>query len=286
MPILVKDYTFKDTGKNVYLSVGLRNVYPSKVVIYSNSTYVKANYPPYFFELDVAFDIDPLKSSASIDASLGLIIFELVKTDESIQWNQAHYTGQDRLERRHQGEKRQLELEQELKKKRLQETREKERELVRAQIQVERDARAAVQQLKEKEIQTAKDHIVSWSKEMAAKKSTQVPLNDNVRTDSAIFTEESCSSPTLNNLNQDLQSMKIETLEDDDEESDEDVDLDAIRSAIQKQLQGPQHAPPRRSGKAPAQKISLTFTGRGSIPTHTARETEDGILFIFYAKFE
>ena len=281
MPIIVKDFTFQDQTDTIYISVPLRNVHPSKVIIYSNSVYVKANYPPYFFELDLADQIDSVNSSASVGE--GLILFELKKKETKLWPDGVAYLGQDRFERRKEGERLDLELQAQIKQNKLEEKREKERELVRAQIVVEREAREAVQALKEMEIQTAKDHISAWSKELKEREKFGQMNEIMEKTDSAIF---DTGLSTITELTDDLDNTlerkahNVESREEEEEEeSDDDIDLDAIRKAVQKQVQGPQHAPPRRSASSQPSKISLHFTGRGSIPTTTARETEDGKTF-------
>lgn len=289
MPIIVKDYASQDEQDKIYISVPLRNVHPSKVVIYSNAVYIKANYPPYFFELDLAGQVDHMASSVSIGGN-GLILFEMVKTEPRLWEAGPAYIGEDRLLRRAKGQQDDLDLQAQLKQKKLQEKREKERELVRAQIAVEREARETIQALKEKEIQTAKDHIAAWTKEMKDKEVSAsivgVAVDDGLmkgkKIDSAIFDTEASSIREINDdddLDAFLPAQKDK--EEEEEESDEDIDLEAIRNSVKKQLQGPQHAPPRRSATA---KIQVTFTGRGNIPTMTARESEDGRCFYLTLK--
>lgn len=90
MPIVVKDHTSQDELDRIYISVPLRNVHPSKVDIYSNSAYIKANYPPYFFELDLAHEIDSEASNASVGNNE--ILFELVKISPGA-WKDIKYAG-------------------------------------------------------------------------------------------------------------------------------------------------------------------------------------------------
>ncbi|KAJ3346613.1 Dynein assembly factor 4, axonemal [Kappamyces sp. JEL0680] len=265
MPIVIKDYTVSDHQDKVYLSVPLFNVHPSKVDIYSSDVYVRANYPPYFFELDLAHPVDSLGSSCSVGNNE--ILFELKKLQPA-EWAEAAYQQADRLERRRLGDQEALKAQEALKEKRLLEKREKERELVRQQIEVERQARESVAQLKEQEIQTAKDHIAAWSKDLGAAKTADTP-----RQDSGIFVEKDVwDGPKLEELAE-VPTQPSPAITFDDESSDDDVDLDAIRAAVKQQLKLPEHAPPRRSNTA---TVKVTFTGRGSIPTQTARETEDG----------
>ncbi|KAJ3304171.1 Dynein assembly factor 4, axonemal [Kappamyces sp. JEL0829] len=264
MPIVIKDYTVSDHQDKVYLSVPLFNVHPSKVDIYSSDVYVRANYPPYFFELDLAHPVDSLGSSCSVGNNE--ILFELKKLQPA-EWAEAAYQQADRLERRRLGDQEALKAQEALKEKRLLEKREKERELVRQQIEVERQARESVAQLKEQEIQTAKDHIAAWSKDLGAAKTADTP-----RQDSGIFVEKDVwDGPKLEEIAE-APTQPSPAITFDDESSDDDVDLDAIRAAVKQQLKLPEHAPPRRSNTA---TVKVTFTGRGSIPTQTARETED-----------
>jgi hypothetical protein len=269
MPILVKDPFWQDHGNMIYISVPLRNAHPSKVDIYSNSCYIKANYPPYFFELDLAHKVDAEASSCSIGNEE--ILFQLKKLEEDGKeaptWASSAYTGEDRLERRQKAIEMALKLQEEIKEKKLLEKREKERELVRRQIQVEREAREAVTKLKEKEIQTAKDQIAAWTKDLDQKKE--------LRQDSAIFTEATLEEISDEHVPQQEDPVKKSQIDLDDESSDDDLDLEAIRSNVKKLLKSPEHAPPRSKKTI---NVTVSFTTRGNIPTQTARETEDGIV--------
>ena len=43
MPIVIKDYTWEETEKTLYITIPLKGVRPNKVDIFSIETYIKVN---------------------------------------------------------------------------------------------------------------------------------------------------------------------------------------------------------------------------------------------------
>lgn len=184
MPILITDVQFKDTPEIIYVTLPLRNVVPSKVDIYSNSLFLKINYPPYFYELDLPHAIDAHNSVSKVGN--GTIICELLKvnpvlwtptkvtnpTNENKLEDIYKYTGTkaEIIERRKKAEELHFEEERKIKEKRLTEKREKERDLVRTQIKVEQEKRERIENLKKKEHDEACEGIRKWARETLEKK--------------------------------------------------------------------------------------------------------------------
>ena len=112
-----------------------------------NSKYLKINFPPYFYQLDLAHSVDSEQSKCSIGN--GLAVINLVKL-EKIQWDDIHYKGPDDIqERRKKAEDEALELEKKKQEERLAAKREEEKRLIQEQIEVERATRQRVESLKE-----------------------------------------------------------------------------------------------------------------------------------------
>lgn len=242
MPILIKDYEVTEQEDKLFISVELKNVQSSKTDIYSNSCFIKINFPPYFFELDLWGKIDSESSVASVGD--GKVLFSLVKVDQGI-WPSINYTDQDRLSRRLNAEQEALILQEkvfsfnQIKEDKLTAKREKERELVRKQIEVEQAKRKEIEDIKKQESEIAKKGLEEW-----------VSKQETKRQDSGIFADE-------------------------DSGDDSDIDMEAIRASVRAKMVKPQMAPPRSTQTV---QIKVSFTSRGSIPTKTARETEDGII--------
>jgi hypothetical protein len=129
------------------------------------------------------------------------------------------------------------------KQERLREKREKERDMVRRQMQVEKEHRQDVENLKKQEFEYAQEHIQKWVDE---KETKQISSSADEELDFILHEEE--------------------------ESSDDDIDVEAIRARIKAQL-APQPLPPPRAKNTTA--VEVSFTSRGAIPTNTARETED-----------
>lgn len=157
------------------------------------------------------------------------------------------------------------------KKENLLAKREKEREMVRHQMAVEKSARLKVQELKDLEIQTAKDHISTWQKELSEKKqiSTITSSHNGISHKSGEISVKSHDSGIF--------TIPLDH-SGESEESDEDIDLNSLRIRLKAKSDLLKHAPPRR---ATTSVIKVSFTSRGSIPTNTARESEDSEWYCF-----
>jgi tetratricopeptide (TPR) repeat protein len=117
--------------------------------------------------------------------------------------------------------------------------------MVKRQMQVEREHREDVENLKKKEFDQAQEHIQRW-------------------------VEEKETRSTISATDEELDYITHQ--ENEEESSDDDIDVEAIRAKIKAQF-APQPLPPPRASNTTA--VEVSFTSRGAIPTNTARETED-----------
>lgn len=85
MPLVVKDYKWKQTENTVIIEVPLHGISSNKVDIFTSSEYIKASYPPNFFELLLSNPICTKKSKCVLTETL--IIFELEKL-ANINWDE------------------------------------------------------------------------------------------------------------------------------------------------------------------------------------------------------
>ncbi|KAI8914622.1 hypothetical protein EDD86DRAFT_199728, partial [Gorgonomyces haynaldii] len=257
MPILVKDYTFEDTPEALFLTVPLRSMPASKVDVYCSDLYVKINFNPFIFELDLFAPISVAESSTKLGN--GLAVMELVKIDRQ-PWPQAKslLEGEQLKQQRKESQDRELDRIQKLKEARLLEKREREREAVKQQMQVEREKRERVEGIKQKEHDDAASSIKEWAKQT---------LELEKRQDSAVLVKE---QDIFEPIVQPLKIVNTDDLDEVDFEDDEDLDLDFIRNKVRQTLSIREQPPPRESTA-----YEITFTSRNNIPTQTARETED-----------
>eukprot|EP00911_Craspedida_sp_UC1_P001640 UC1_evm1s1244 len=105
MPIKVLDYTWSETEDSVEIVVPLKGVRGDKADIYTDDVYIKVNFRPYIFEVDLLNTIDDHASTAVIGN--GTVKFSLVKTEPGL-WGTLKYTGdrQDCIQRRIEAQER------------------------------------------------------------------------------------------------------------------------------------------------------------------------------------
>lgn len=110
-----------------------------------NSLYLKINFPPYFFQLDLAHSVDAENSKCTIGN--GVAVINLVKC-EGRKWEDIRYKGLDVQDRRKRAEEEALELEKKKRENKLAAKRKEEKKLIQEQIDVERATRQRVESIK------------------------------------------------------------------------------------------------------------------------------------------
>lgn len=90
MPILVKDFSYEDTPEVLYITLPLRSTAPSKVDVRCTPFYLKINYAPFFYELDLAHEINVQECVSKIGD--GLVCVELHKADPK-EWLNIKFIG-------------------------------------------------------------------------------------------------------------------------------------------------------------------------------------------------
>nr|KAJ3418417.1 Dynein assembly factor 4, axonemal [Polyrhizophydium stewartii] len=302
MPIVVKEFEATQTDQSVFVTVPLRGASSAKTDVYCNDVYIKVSFPPYFFELDLAHAIDPHASVATVRPDA--VTFELVKAVPG-EWSEIRFTGESPKalrDRRREAEERYRVQMEERRKARTVEKREQERDLVRRQIDVEREKRERVEAIKRAELEAGRGDVLSWAQatlqrererarearivecvedadgggdgdgsehgvgggRASADKKHQSEIQTE-RTDSAIFADDDAVQDT-----RDTDDLDKAADDDDDEACDDDIDVETIRARVRAQLKVRVRPAPRQS-----QDITVSFTRRGLIPTSTARESED-----------
>ncbi|KAJ3044803.1 Dynein assembly factor 4, axonemal [Rhizophlyctis rosea] len=282
MPLVVKEYTWTESSDAVYITIPLKGVNTSKADVYANDEYIKVNFPPYFFELNLYAAVESESAVAAVGN--GCVKFTLTKK-EHVLWNRVTTTISDHDElkrRRAEAEQKAHQRQEELRQERLRRKRDEERQLVQKQIEVERAERERVAALKEEEKRQAQAALAEWAEDIK----TAPPVEEEEQNDiaaaadfpeqeeGAIFADDDLADEAMDNS---YVPSGITEIGDEDEVDDEDVDdeagidMEAIRAKVREQMQGKARPPPRATNA----EIEITFTSRGLIPTKTARESED-----------
>ncbi|XP_055956232.1 dynein axonemal assembly factor 4 [Patella vulgata] len=166
MPIAVKDYSWDQNEKLVYLTVPLKGVKTNKVDIFSSEEYLKVSYPPYIFECLLNQPVDDEASTAQVGN--GAVVFKLKKTDSS-QWPQLQ--SDDAVNKEVMKRKREEALEKsqtrakEKQKAKEEKKRETEKFSINQMMQIEETDRERIEHLKQSERNKATDELEQWKEE-------------------------------------------------------------------------------------------------------------------------
>ncbi|KAJ8971328.1 hypothetical protein NQ317_012295 [Molorchus minor] len=161
MPVIIKDYVWRQTATNIILQISLRGVSQNKVDIFTSPRI-------FFFEIILLHSIDTLKSKCTVTATD--IIFELKKIKDDI-WESLD-TNISKSEK--QELKKQLLDEeylhiQEGDTKKSEKRAELKRVAVRQQIHLDTKIRENIEGIKKYEEKTALGDISKWSNKAASK---------------------------------------------------------------------------------------------------------------------
>ncbi|XP_019871374.1 dynein axonemal assembly factor 4-like [Aethina tumida] len=183
MPIVIKDYTWNQTERNLSLTVPLTNAQSSKTDILMSHRYIKASLRDIFFDVVLLHSIDTTKSKCTKSANY--ILFELVKCDPEIwEYLEPNISRKEKF-----ALKQQLIDEEHVRfQKECEEMRLKKSELkkvaVQEQIQLETKQRENIEKIKKQERMLALGDINQWRNSV-----TITELNDNVNTNSLTASE-------------------------------------------------------------------------------------------------
>ncbi|KAF2893988.1 hypothetical protein ILUMI_12184 [Ignelater luminosus] len=84
MPLIVKDFKWRQTEALIIIQVPLHGIHQSKVDLFTSPKYIKASFERYFFEAFLLYEVNISNSKCTLTATD--IIFELVK-HEDILWD-------------------------------------------------------------------------------------------------------------------------------------------------------------------------------------------------------
>ena len=148
MPIVIKDYSWRETEGEVQLSLPLKGAKPSGVDVFTTEQYIKVNYPPFLFEVQLFATV--VEEQCSVKIGNGVVEFRLLKARPGI-WGRLA-TQEDKInmaERRleaivHSHKKATEESEVRVKKK-----REEEQFAISQQMKLEEQEAARIEAVKQ-----------------------------------------------------------------------------------------------------------------------------------------
>ncbi|KDR14473.1 hypothetical protein L798_11644 [Zootermopsis nevadensis] len=161
MPVLVKDYIWRQTENMVVIRVPLNGVHCSKVDIFSSDNYIKAHFHPFLFEVFLFSSVKEPRSKCTVGD--GKIVFELQKT-ECDYWENLEAN----LSKEEQREMRKKILERSQENARAEQERkcvkraELDRLAVRHQIVIDANQRKRIDEIKGKVKEIAMRELEEW----------------------------------------------------------------------------------------------------------------------------
>nr|XP_022920778.1 dynein assembly factor 4, axonemal-like [Onthophagus taurus] len=165
MPIVVKDFVWRQTPNTVVIQVPLKGVHQSKVDIFTSRSYIKASYKPFFFEAFPLEAIDPLESKCTLTTNE--IVFELFKIKAG-DWSSLEID----LPKQEKNRLKKELIEEEHKrfqddcKEKVQRKHALKKLAVREQMEIDTKQRAYIENVKNTEKKTALGDLDVWKKEI------------------------------------------------------------------------------------------------------------------------
>ncbi|KAK2181230.1 hypothetical protein NP493_405g02012 [Ridgeia piscesae] len=169
MPIIVRDYTWEQTDKMLYITVPLKGVKSQKVDLFSTEEYLKVHYPPYLFECFLFASVYDKKSAAEIGN--GVVLFKLEKQEPQI-WELLQNPDAESRERQKELRDAAVARSQERAKEEQEEKASKKQELnrfgVKQQMDLEDAERHRIEAVKENERRLATEELDKWKEQQKA----------------------------------------------------------------------------------------------------------------------
>ncbi len=165
MPILVKDYTWKETDVEVVITVPLKGVKASKADIFSTNDYVKVSYPPYLFEVLLYAPVIEERCVARVGN--GVIDFTLIKKEPGIwgRLNSEEAESKEKMvEKRAEAVDYVHKSAKELAEQKAKKKREEESFAIRQQMKLEEEERERIEQEKQQERDKTARELEEWQK--------------------------------------------------------------------------------------------------------------------------
>ncbi|XP_029870845.1 dynein assembly factor 4, axonemal isoform X2 [Aquila chrysaetos chrysaetos] len=165
MPVWLREYSWRQTGSAVYLSLPLRGVRVTPANIFCTDRYLKVSTPPFLFEAILYAPIDDTSSTAKIGN--GIIFFTLYKKEVAM-WDsltlpnankeKLQYLRENAVLKAHEKAKEETEAKKVTKQ-------EHKKHALEATMKLEEAERKRIEDLKEKERQKVTKELELWKKQ-------------------------------------------------------------------------------------------------------------------------
>lgn len=166
MPLLIRDYTWEETEKMMFITVPLKGVRANKVDLLSSEEFIKVSFPPYLFECLLYAPVDDQTSTAQIGN--GAVVFKLKKQEPGMWYQLSKDEIVDKQLIKQKKEeailKNQERAEQERKDK-AEKKRASEKYTVNEMMKIEDDERERINNIKEYERKKATEELERWKEE-------------------------------------------------------------------------------------------------------------------------
>ncbi|XP_009909530.2 dynein axonemal assembly factor 4 [Dryobates pubescens] len=165
MPVWLREYSWRQTGSTVYLSLLLRGLRVSPANIFCTDQYLKVSIPPFLFEAFLYAPIDDTNSTAKIED--GIIFFTLYKKEVAM-WDSLTLANasKEKLQYLRQNAvlKAQKKAKEETEARKITKQEHKNYAL-EATMKLEEEERKRIENLKEKERQRVTKELELWKKQ-------------------------------------------------------------------------------------------------------------------------
>ncbi|KAF1672790.1 DAAF4 factor, partial [Pygoscelis papua] len=165
MPVWLREYSWRQTGSAVYLSLPLRGVRVTPANIFCADQYLKVSIPPFLFEAILYAPIDDTNSTAKIGN--GIIFFTLYKKEVAM-WDsltlatankeKLQYLRENAVLKAHEKAKEETKAKKVTKQ-------EHKKYALEATMKLEEAERKRIEDLKEKERQKVTKELALWKKQ-------------------------------------------------------------------------------------------------------------------------
>ncbi|NXE16805.1 DAAF4 factor, partial [Lophotis ruficrista] len=165
MPLWLREYSWRQTGSAVYLSLLLRGARATPANIFCTDRYLKVSIPPFLFEAVLYAPIDDTNSTAKIGN--GIIFFTLYKKEEAmwesltvanVSKEKLQYLRENAVLKAHEKAKEETEGKKVTKQ-------EHKKYALEATMKLEEAERKRIEDLKEKERQKVTKELELWKKQ-------------------------------------------------------------------------------------------------------------------------
>ncbi|KAL4227531.1 Dynein assembly factor 4 [Mactra antiquata] len=173
MPLFVKDFSWEQTDKVVFITVPLKGVKASNVDIFSSEEYLKVSFPPYLFECFLYDTVEDTDSVAQVGN--GTVVFKVLKKEPG-KWPQLQSDVIDNKEamkvKRTEAFAKAEEKLKEQSKLKAEQKRANEQYALKEIMKAEEEERNRIERVKQSERQKATEELEKWKEEqrLAAEK--------------------------------------------------------------------------------------------------------------------